>query len=53
MASSHSRQGANDWFFLVDPGPGMAQQVLAERVERLLAQRKGALTLHVPRPLPN
>ena len=41
-----------DWFFLVDPGPGMAQRVLAERVERL-ARRKGALTSHVPRPPPN
>jgi hypothetical protein len=41
-----------DWFFLDDPGPGMAKQVLAERAERL-ARRKGAPTSLVPTPPTN
>jgi hypothetical protein len=28
-----------DWFFLLDPGPGMAQQVLAIQVERLAPEK--------------
>jgi hypothetical protein len=52
MAKVASSFEWKDWFFLDDPGPGMAQRVLAKQVERL-ARRKEATTSLVARPPPN
>jgi hypothetical protein len=41
-----------DWFFLDDPGPRMAKQVLAKQAKRL-ARRKGVPTSLVPTPRSN